>query len=873
MTSHWCDFQNTNVILHCGSNSCENHPVSSKWLNKAHERGAKWIVVDPRYTRTAEMADIYCPIRSGTDIAFYGGMYHYICENLIDPGLADYLATGKMDNYNYEYLLHYTNASYITEDEFQFTKETGRFNGYDEKTRTYTSAAKHSWHYETEEEIPWDTSSTGDYAWAVAAGVPEWDIQPYTKPERDMTLSDPKCVYQQLKKHYERYDMDTVCEICGMDKATLELVYSTYTASAAPGKSGMILYALGQTQHHYGAQNTRAMCVMQLLLGNIGIPGGGVNALRGEPNVQGATDMGMMVHEHPAYLKWSNTTSRASLALWLKDQVYSAGYYSNKPKFVVSSLKEWFGDAATVENDYGFDWWPKPQSHAGCQDVTTISSFELMREGVIKGYFNWGMNPCHSGANTGNIRRSMANLDWLVVVDQVETESAGFWHAPDMDPASIDTEVFFLPCALIYEKPGTILNSGRWLQWRYQAVEPWDMAKPDYEICDLLYKEIKSLYEKEGGVAKEIIENTKWDYYVDGKIEPMTVSWALNGYKIDGTGFEDLGGNGFKAGKGGKLADGQIDLLTTYGDLKADGSTACAMWIYTGFYANSETPLDPSTQAIGRRDNSDKSGIGLNSTWAFSWPSNRRILYNRCASDTEGKPWNDEKWLNKWDGEKWTFNDVADFVVAKNGVAVPPNDNAFFMTWEQNARLFSYAMEDGPFPEFYEPFETPVAENKLNGSLNGPCGMFFNYESTKHGDAADYPYVATTYSVTEHWQTGGQSRSCPALVEAMPTQFVEISRELASELGLQKGDKARVWNNRGDVTVDVVVTGRMRPMTVHGKTVHQVGLTHHFGFTHEFAQGDVVNDLTPNVGDANTQVPEYKAFLVNIEKAKLGGVK
>lgn len=300
MTSHWCDFQNTDVILNCGSNSVENHPVSALWLEKAHEQGAKWIVVDPRYTRTTEQADIWCPIRSGTDIAFYGGMYNYIIEHLIEPNLAKYQETGDMSEYNFEYLLNYTNASYILDPDYKFDPETGLFSGWNENTKTYNA---HSWHYETESTEDWDTSENGAYAWVKEPGTPEFTTPTLTNPKKDMTLQDPMCVYQQFKKHYSRYTLDTVCGICGMDKDVLELVYKTYTSTAKPGKAGTVLYALGQTQHTYGAQNTRAMCVMQLLLGNIGIPGGGVNALRGEPNVQGATDMGMMVNEHPAYLK------------------------------------------------------------------------------------------------------------------------------------------------------------------------------------------------------------------------------------------------------------------------------------------------------------------------------------------------------------------------------------------------------------------------------------------------------------------------------------------------------------------------------------------------------------------------------------------
>ena len=564
MTNHYCDMQNADVILTIGSNNVENHPVSSKWVQRALDNGATWIVVDPRYTRSAEMADIYCPIRSGTDIAFYGGLFNYILEH---------------DLWQHEYVLNYTNASYLLDEEYSFDVETGIFSGFDKDSATYDAK---TWHYQVESTKEWDTSEGGAYAWAKAEGVPEFTPPTVEVPKRDMTLQDPMCVFQQMKKHYSRYDLDTVSATCGMDKELLEKVYATYAATGAPDKSGTILYALGQTQHTYGAQNCRSMGILQLLLGNVGVAGGGVNALRGEPNVQGATDMGMLVANQPGYLNWPTEYGTPSLRKWCEKETYADGYYTNKPKFIVSALKEWFGDAATVENDYGYDWWPKvPKS----PDYSIIGSFELMSQGIIKGYFNWGMNPCHSAPNASNVRRAMANLDWLVVADWVETESATFWKAPDMNAADIDTTVYFLPAALIYEKPGTILNSGRWLQWRYQAVEPWEDAKPDYEICDVLWKAIVDLYKKEDGVAPEPVVNTKWDYYVDGKIDPRPVAWALNGYNYAEGGFEN----------------GAPDLLSTFANLKADGSTACGMWIYTGFWANNDAPLDPAEQAIGSR--------------------------------------------------------------------------------------------------------------------------------------------------------------------------------------------------------------------------------------------------------------------------------
>lgn len=830
MTSHWIDFQNTDVILHCGSNSVENHPLSSRWLNKAHENGAKWIVVDPRYTRTAEMADIYCPIRSGTDIAFYGGMYNYIIEH---------------DLWQHEYVLNYTNASYLLDPAYEFDPETGFFSGWDPEARKYSAA---TWHYQIESETPWDTEPNGDYAWVKKPGTPIFTPPEHEVVKKDLTLQDPMCVWNKFKEHYSRYDLDTVSSICGMDKETLELVYKTYGSTGQPGKAGTILYALGQTQHTYGAQNTRAMSVLQLLLGNVGIPGGGVNALRGEPNVQGATDMGMMVNEHPAYLKWANTTDRSSLRKWLESQTYSNGYYTNKPKFLISSLKEWFGENATFENDYGYDWWPKVPASP---DYTMMSTFELMSQESIKGYFNWGMNPAASAPNAKFAREAMAKLDWLVAVDQVHTESATFWKAPDMNPKEIQTEVYYLPCALIYEKPGTILNSGRWLQWRYEAVKPWDEAKPDYEICDLLYKELARLYKEEGGANPDPILKMKWDYYVDDKMDPRAVCMALNGYRVAGS----------------SIPDAKVDLCKGYSELQADGSTACAMWIYSGFWNNKEDILNPAAQPIGRRDNYDASHVGLFSNWAYSWPDNRRILYNRASSDPQGKPWNPDKVLNYWDGSKWVLIDRPDFVAAKNGEPVPPNNNAFFMLWEQNGRLESYGMVDGPLPEHFEPFETPIDKNPLNGQLQNPMLAFGDMPSVKRGSAEEYPIIATTYSVTELWQTGSQSRSCPALLEAMPDQFIEISEELAKEKGIKSGDMVRVWNNRGSATVPAVVTIRIKPLYVEGENRHIIGMTHHFGWAGTFGTGDVVNDLTPNVGDPNTFVPEYKAFLVNIAKA------
>ena len=835
MTSHWEDMENADYILTCGSNNAENHPVSMKWVNRALDKGATWIVVDPRFTRTAALADIYCPIRSGTDIAFYGGMINYIFEH---------------DRYQHEYCLNYTNLSYLINPDFSYDPETGLFSGWNEETKSYDQS---TWGYQTDTETPWDTETT--YAWVKGEGVPEFDPPVLKTPKKDPTLKDPNCVYQIMKKHYSRYTIEAVSNICGMDAETLELVYDTYTKSGEPGKAGTILYALGQTQHHYGANNTRIMSVVQLLLGNIGVPGGGLNALRGEPNVQGCTDMCIMPADLPGYLHWPTSDGTPSLKAWCEHETYSDGYYTNKPKFMVSFLKSWFGKNATFENDYGYDWLPKVYKPG---NWTSMRTFEHMAEGTMHGYFALGQNPAHSSGNTKSVRESLAHLDWLVCADLYMTETASFWNAPDMKDkaADIQTECYFLPVASIMEKPGTILNSGRLLQWRHEAAPPAEGTKTDLEIMDLLHKKVAELYEKEGGVCPEPILKQKWDYDIDGKVDFRAVAWELNGYKVDGADFSKQ----------------KVDLLTNFTQLAADGSTACAIWIYSGYYNNNEALLEPDEQPVARRGHEDPGNIRLYPNWAFSWPVNRRIIYNRASADMKGKPWNKDKVCVEWDGKEWIRNDVPDFAFQKanaDGTNTPiePNNKAFFMRWEQNACLFSTGgMKDMPLPEHYEPLESPV-KNLMNGHQNSPMIQFADDPSVKAGTVEEYPYVATTYSITEHWQTGQQTHSCPSLNESQPGQFIEISRELAEEKGIKNGDTVRVWNNRGDIKMKAMVTHRLVPLTVNGETIHEVGMIHHWGWAHSFEQDDLTNDLTPNVGDPNSFIPEYKAFLVNLEKA------
>ena len=820
MTSHWCDFANSDVIMSIGSNNVENHPLASRWVERAQDKGAKWIVVDPRYSRSAAQADIYARIRPGTDIAFYGGLIRYIIENKL---------------YQKEYILHYTNAACILRPDFKFNEETGLFSGWDPETKRYDNE---TWGYDVDKKVGWDTTPGSAFSWVNDPDVPKFKTPDLKVLKRDMTLTDPNCVLNVMRRHYARYTPEMVHRVTGMDMDVMKKVWDTFGSTGRPDKAGSILYALGQTQHSYGSQNCRAMCVVQLLLGNIGIAGGGINALRGEPNVQGSTDVGASSHQAPGYLAWPTAKSHPTLAKYLSTETYAAGYYANKPKFWVSALKEWFGDNAVFENDYCYDLLPKIAPKKDYGDFSTIMSFNDMRDDKIKGYMCWGMNPAHSTPNAKHARHAMAKLDWLLVADWFQTETSLFWCAPDMKPEEVQTEVYFLPAALIYEKIGSINNSGRWIQWREKAVEPPGECKSDFEMMMLIWEKLCELYRKEGGACPDQILKTNMNYRINGKADLRALCWALNGYTV----------------KDQKLIPG-------YAALKADGTTACGIWIFSGYYNNEAEKMDPMKQPCTRRNKSDPSGLGLFPEWSFAWPANRRILYNRASADPEGRPWDPKRTLVEWKGDHWLQNDVGDFVTAKG-----PDDKAFFMTWEQNARLFAYGMADGPLPEHFEPHEAPV-KNLLNGAGGNPCIRFADDPSVKRGSVKDFPFVVTTYSVVEHWQTGTQTRNIPWLNELIPCNFIELSEELAAEKGIKTGDMVHVWNNRGSVKVAAMVTKRMKPMEIDGKMTHVVGMPHHFSWATNMARGDNMNDLTPNVGDPNSYIPEYKAFLVNLEKA------
>jgi len=797
MTNHWIDFKNADVILAIGCNPAENHPVAMKWIDRAkQERGAKLIVVDPRLSRTALQADIFANLRPGTDIAFLGGMIHYA------------LQTGRYDK---EYVTAYTNAAALVHPGYRFTD--GLFSGAG--------------------------GSAGAFAYDTSTWVYQRDEKGAIKT--DPTLQDPQCVFQLMNAHYSRYDAETVCRITGTPRGIFEEACSTFTATHKPGKVGTLLYAMGITQSTHGSQNVRATAVLQLLLGNIGRAGGGVNALRGESNVQGSTDIGLLYHLLPGYNPYPTAGRDPTLAKYIAMEVPRTSYWTNRDKFLISMLKAWWGDKATKANDFAYDYLPK----ADGGNHSHIGIFEEMAAGKIKGLFCWGQNPAVGGPNSSAARAALQKLDWLVCVDLFENETAGVWKAPGVKPADVKTEVFLLPAAASFEREGSLTNSGRWLQWRWQALNPPGEAKRDLWIIDRLFRAVrKAYYDSMQGAFPQPILDLHWDYGDEPDV--AKVALEINGYTV---------------------ADGKPVL--NFSKLLADGSTACGNWIFSGYYNDLANP------PVKRRE-AEKAGIGLHPNWGFAWPLNRRVLYNRASVDPGGAPWGgDDRWVLRWDGTQWLSRDVSDFGIKDAaGKWIPPATSAanpFIMQADGKGHLFSdTALKDGPFPEHYEPVESPV-RNLLSSTQSNPAAAVWKSEMGKvaAGATAEYPFVGTTYRVTEHFQSGTMTRNSPWLCEPQPEMYAEISALLANELGVAHGDLIRVSTVRGAVEVRALVRTRAHRLLVDGRPVEIVGLPWHFGFA-GLATGATANDLTPSVGDANTSIPEYKAFLCNVARVLEG---
>ncbi len=803
MTNHWTDYQHSDVFMNIGGNTAENHPISMKWIEKAREtKGAKLIAVDPRISRTAAVADVYVSIRPGTNIAYLGGLINYIFEN---------------ERYHQEYVANYTNASYLINENFSFDETTGLFNGAeDDPVRNATKYNTESWQYQRDAD---------------------------GNALKDPAMEDPNCVLQLMKNHYRMYTIDNVSKITGADPAALTESYDLFSSTGEPGKAGNLLYAMGITQFTHGAQNVRSCAIVQLLLGNMGIAGGGVNAQRGQSNVQGSTDMAILYHILPGYMGTPQQAAHPTLEDYLVKETPAAGWWTNKPKYLVSLLKAFYGDEATAANEFGYQWMPKLDG----LDHSHIAQYKDMGEGKVEGMFCWADNPAVSGPSAANKRNYQKNLKWLVSVDVFENETASFWHGPGMNPAEIDTEVFILPGAIGYEKEGSKANSGRWIQWGWQAQKPPGDSKSDLWIVNELFKRIQSIYSAEGGVVPDAITKMFWDYDgPDGEVDIVKVCKDINGYRT---------------------TDGS--LVTNFVGLQADGSTACGNWLYSGYYNNYEKPATKSRVK-------EKEGLGFNLGWSFAWPLNRRIVYNRASADLEGKPWNPDAPVVWWDEaqQKWVGNDIPD--IPGSWTLEQSTENPFIMLPEGVGRLYSHsALKDGPLPAHYEPAESLVPNLLYPQATYNPVSQRFYADHTVETaeERERYPYIITTYRIVEHFQTGIVTRNLPWLNELMPELFIEISEELADEIGVNNGDKVIIESKRlfkdGDqsgIEAKACITKRFKPMVIDGEARHVVGMPWHWGFK-GMSTGSVTNDLTASVGDANTTIPEYKAFLCNVRRA------
>jgi formate dehydrogenase major subunit len=819
MTNGWVDIKNADVILAMGGNPAENHPVGFKWFMEAKKtRGAKLVAVDPRFTRTAAVADLYAPIRPGTDIAFLNGLIRYAIDK---------------KRYHEEYVRIHTNGPYLVGEKYAFSD--GLFSGFDTVKGEY---AKDNWGYQA------DVKTT-------AYGV-------------DPTMQDPRCVLQLLKAHVDRYTPEMVERICGTPKATFEKVAEIVTSTGGPERAGTITYALGWTQHSTGVQMIRAGAVLQLLLGNVGRPGGGMNAFRGHSNIQGATDTAGTFEILPGYLKTPagqlanlNAYYENAVPTTMNKQAWATmNYWTNYPKFMVSLLKATWGKAATKDNDWGYEWLPKVDGNYSWMyifdDMYRGSSTRVGgKEPGPEGFITFGMNPVGLGPNSKKMVAALSKLKWMVVVENVETETARFWNAPKeyggADSSKIQTEVFLLPAASFAEKDGTFTNSARWLQWKWKALDPPGQSKADQEILARTFLAVRDLYKKEGGALPEPILNLSWSY-------PNPVNPDLGEVlkEMSGKALADIPDPKDKT-KVLKTAGQQLD---GFGQLQDDGTTSCGNWLHSGVY----TEAGNNAQ---RRSTADPTGLGMFHNWAFSWPANRRIMYNRASADAEGKPWDPKRPGIVWNGEKWV-GDVPDM----KPDAPPGTYGAFIMLPEGVGRLYAPSLNDGPFPEHYEAVEAAIANPLHPKVTSNPASKRFSSDKDVYGKKEDFPIVCTTYRLTEHFHYWTQHQHKGTLNELQPGFFVELPEGLAKEKGIANGSQVKVISARGEIQGVAMVTKRLYQLNIDGKPAWQIGFPIHWGFAGDPNHtGPLANTLTPSAMDPNTWTPEYKAFLVRVEKA------
>jgi formate dehydrogenase major subunit len=797
MTNHWLDLKNAKVFLIEGSNAASNHSMSVRWIDKARENGAIVIHVDPRFTRTSSMADIYARIRPGTDIAFLNAIIHYILQNKL---------------YDETFVKTHTNALYRVNQDFGFTD--GLFSGYKPDAHKYDLA---TWGYE---------------------------LDGSKKPRKAASLDDPHCVFANMKRFYQRYTLETASAITGIPAEQIKLIAETF----AKNRPGTILYALGMTQHTVGVQNIRSFGVLQLLLGNIGKPGTGINALRGEPNVQGATDMALLYNYLPGYVAYPNYTDQT-----LKD--FAKNYGSFRVKWMVNGLKAWFGENGTPENDFGLGWMPKKNPAKSC---SIFAMLDNALAGKMKVLYVVGQNVMITNPNLNLVHKALSNLDMLVVQDLWRTETACFWERPGSDPKAIKTEVLLLPVAHFMEKEGSITGSGRMVQWRYKAVEPPGQAKGDLDIFDQLYRRVRQLYQSSNASKDEIFKKATWDYSgPDGRVQAEAV-------------LREINGRNWKTG----------ELVAGIAALQADGSTSSGNWIYAGVFGGGKN-------LSKRRDNkTDPSGLGIYPGFAWTWPGNMHILYNRASCDAKGQPFDPTQKIVWWDEKekKWAGFDTPDVPVPTDGPDTPNGQKPFRMTAEGVGRLMAAPYKDpdpkdkdvirdasgvpgdGPFPEFYEPVESPTT-NALHAQVQiNPCLKYPRLKSGQPiGTTAEFPYVLMTSSIAEHWCAGSVTRNTPWLNELVPEPMVALPENLAKQLGISTDDMVKVWSARGEATLKALVTKRMGSLTVNGKEVFVVWIPYNWGYK-GLSQGASANLLTIDAGDPNTGCQETKACLVNLKR-------
>ncbi len=850
-TTYLQDLQNADCIVIEGSNFAEAHPVGFQWVMEAKARGATVIHVDPRFSRTSALADMFVPIRAGSDIAWLGGLINYVLSN---------------DLYFHEYVVNYTNAAAIITDEFQDTEDLdGLFSGFDPADRSYDTD---TWQYKGapataasgkrgRQSRDGDGEANGSQA--AAHGESRGFGGPGTAAEHtDPTLQDPRSVFQILKRHYARYTPEMVEEVCGVPQAQFEAVAKTITANSNRERTTVFAYAVGWTQHTVGVQYIRAASVLQLLLGNIGRPGGGILALRGHASIQGSSDIPTLFDLLPGYIPMPQAEpEHETLARFLEADRADKGYWANLDTYLISLLKAWWGNKATAENDYCYDYLPRiTGSHS------TYDTVLEQLAGLCKGYFLVGQNPAVGSANSKMQRLGMANLDWLVVRDFSLIESATWWkdgpeiESGELTTEEIATEVFFFPAASHTEKTGSFTNTNRLLQWRFAAVEPSGEARSDLWFFYHLGKRLRERLAASTDERDRPLLDLTWDYPTEGATdEPVgeAVLAEINGWGVDG------------------------EPLSDFNQLKADGSTACGCWIYCGVYAGGVN------QAARRTPWTEQSWVS--NKWGWAWPADRRTLYSRASADPDGKPWSDRKALVWWDEEagRWLGHDTIDFPADRSPHYRPPEGatgvdalsgiDPFIMQSDGKGWLYAPAgLVDGPLPTHYEPqespFVNPLYQQQANPTRRAVENVHNRYSPSGEEKGADvFPFVVTTYRLTEHFTAGGMTRWQPFLAELQPEMFCEVSPELAAERGLVNGGWASIVTARNVIEARVLVTDRMSMLTAGGRIVHQIGMPYHYG-PNGLATGDAFNELSSVSLDPNVHIQEVKAMSADIQPGR-----